>query len=63
MVMTEFTFEFHNSKQRLARIKNLQDPQVALDEITEEAKAVNVTASTMSISASTVNVTQTPAQG
>lgn len=60
MIIGEFTFEFRNSKQRLCRIKGLKDPETALAEIRKAEHTVNLNASTMTITAPSVTVTQTP---
>ena len=54
MVLGEFTFEFRNAGERICRIKNLQSPDAALAAIQNDARNVNVSASSMGVSTESV---------
>ena len=57
MVLGEFTFEFRNAGERICRIKNLQSPDAALAAIQNDARNVNVSASSMGVSTESVVIT------
>ncbi|MFA6817063.1 MAG: DUF5309 family protein [Lentisphaeria bacterium] len=56
MVITEFTFEFHNAAERICKISGLQDPATAIAAISAAENTVNVTASAMTVTPTTMTV-------